>query len=131
MIPFGESECQQVHINVLKTPPDEADRQVANWRSINLMEALLNLGEDASVREGVKDLIKIGMNHCPDVVILALAQAQTQFWFLTFETLFQITLSRYSRQFSKLAFMPNQKLVDLTPQGNARFAHLSLLPAKC
>ena len=52
MIPFGESECQQVHINVLKTPPDEADRQVANWRSINLMEALLNLGEDASVREG-------------------------------------------------------------------------------
>ena len=52
VIPFGESECQQVHINVLKTPPDEADRQVANWRSINLMEALLNLGEDASVREG-------------------------------------------------------------------------------
>ena len=69
---------------MLKTPPDEADRQVANWRSINLMEALLNLGEDASVREGVKDLIKIGMNHCPDVVILALAQAQTQFWFCTF-----------------------------------------------
>merc|ERR1711892_684176 len=88
VIPFGESqECQQVHINVLKTPPDESDRQVANWRSINLMEALLNLGEDASVREGVKELIKIGMTHCPDVIILALAQAQTQWTALRKEML--------------------------------------------
>ena len=87
VIPFGESECQQVHINVLKTPPDEADRQVANWRSINLMEALLNLGEDASVREGVKDLITLGMSHCPDVIVLALAQAQTQWTSLRKEML--------------------------------------------
>ena len=60
IIPFGEFECQQVHINVLKTPPDESDRQVASWRSINLMEALLHLGDDPSLREGVKDLISIG-----------------------------------------------------------------------
>ena len=92
VIPFGEAECQQVHINVLKTPPDESDRQVANWRSINLMEALLNLGEDAAVREGVKDLIKIGVTHCPDVIILSLAQAQTQWTSLRKELLDNLIL---------------------------------------
>ena len=92
IIPFGEFECQQVHINVLKTPPDEADRQVASWRSINLMEALLNLGDDPSLREGVKDLIRIGIVHCPDVIILSLAQAQTQWTSLRKELLDQLIL---------------------------------------
>ena len=79
-----------MHINVLKTPPDESDRQVASWRSLNLMEALLNLGDDPSLREGVKDLIRIGIVHCPDVIILSLAQAQTQWTSLRKELLDQL-----------------------------------------
>ena len=88
VIPFGDMEgSHRVYINVLRTPPDESDRHVATWTSIDLMEALLNLGDDPSLREGVKELILIGVKHCPDVIVLALAQAATQWTSLRKELL--------------------------------------------
>lgn len=94
IIPFGIYECNKAQLSALKTLPDANDPKVKCWQSIDLMQALLNLGDDASVRERVKELIHDGINYCPDVIVLALAQAQVH-WSALRRDLLELLLDKY------------------------------------
>jgi len=94
IIPFGIYECNQTQLSVLKSIPDTNDLKVKCWQSIDLMQALLNLGDDASLRERVKELIHDSIKYCPDVIVLALAQAQVH-WSALRRDLLEFLLDKY------------------------------------
>ncbi|KAK9891930.1 hypothetical protein WA026_017413 [Henosepilachna vigintioctopunctata] len=70
---FADYPCISVAVDVLKTPPEQDSKELANWRSLNLVELLLNLSE-CNLFTLVYELFKFPMHNCPDVLVLALLQ---------------------------------------------------------
>ncbi|KAL3275904.1 hypothetical protein HHI36_020639 [Cryptolaemus montrouzieri] len=70
---FADFPCISVAVDVLKTPPEQDSKDLANWRSLNLVEILLNMSE-CNLYSLVYDLFKFPMHNCPDVLVLALLQ---------------------------------------------------------
>lgn len=70
---FADHPCHHVTIDILKTPPDEENRDIATWKSKDLVECLLRLSE-AGHYQAVSELFKFPMQHCPDMLVLALLQ---------------------------------------------------------
>ncbi|KAJ8915845.1 hypothetical protein NQ315_004658 [Exocentrus adspersus] len=70
---FADYSCVPVAVDVLKTPPEQDGKELANWRSLNLAELLLNLSE-CGLYNHVQELFKIPIHSCPDVLVLALLQ---------------------------------------------------------
>lgn len=52
--------------------------QVATWKSVQLLEILLYLGE-AGHYTAVKELFKFPIQHCPDILVLGLVQVKSYF----------------------------------------------------
>ncbi|GIY40367.1 CCR4-NOT transcription complex subunit 1 [Caerostris extrusa] len=60
-----------VLIDALKAPPEEDNRSISNWKSLDLIETLLYLSETPYFKE---ELFKFPLAHCPDLLILGLIQ---------------------------------------------------------
>lgn len=70
---FADYPCHTVVIDLLKTAPEDDNREIATWKSLNLSETLLRLAE-AGHYDTVKSLFNFPLKHCPDVLLLALLQ---------------------------------------------------------
>lgn len=70
---FADYSCVPVAVDVLKTPPEQDSKELANWRSLNLVELLLNLSE-CGLYTHVQEIFKVPIHNCPDVLVLALLQ---------------------------------------------------------
>ncbi|XP_046333509.2 CCR4-NOT transcription complex subunit 1-like isoform X5 [Haliotis rufescens] len=70
---FADYPGDTVVIDILKSTPNDEDREVATWKSLNLVESLLRLAE-AGHYQAVWDLFKYPSQKCPDMLVLALLQ---------------------------------------------------------
>ncbi|KAF5897986.1 CCR4-NOT transcription complex subunit 1 isoform X1 [Clarias magur] len=70
---FGLYPCHTVVIDILKAPPEDDNKEIATWKSLDLVECLLRLSEVGHY-EQVKQLFSFPIKHCPDMLVLALLQ---------------------------------------------------------
>ncbi|KAI8491153.1 CCR4-NOT transcription complex subunit 1, partial [Branchiostoma belcheri] len=70
---FADYPCHQVVIDILKSPPDDENREIATWKSLDLIETLLRLSELGHYDQ-VKGLFNFPIKHCPDMLVLGLLQ---------------------------------------------------------
>ncbi|CAB3987607.1 CCR4-NOT transcription complex subunit 1 isoform X5 [Paramuricea clavata] len=70
---FADYPCHTVIIDVLKSPPEDNNREILTWQSLSLVETLLRLAECGHY-ETVKALFDFPIKNCPDVLVLALLQ---------------------------------------------------------
>lgn len=73
---FADYPCHTVAIDILKAPPEDDNREIATWKSLDLVESLLRLSEVGHY-EQVKQLFTFPIKHCPDMLVLALLQIST------------------------------------------------------
>ncbi|XP_022920087.1 CCR4-NOT transcription complex subunit 1 isoform X2 [Onthophagus taurus] len=71
---FADYPSSSVAIDMLKTPPEQDSKELANWRSLNLIELLLHLSECNNLYHPVYELYKVPLTTIPDVLVLALIQ---------------------------------------------------------
>ncbi|XP_022241734.1 CCR4-NOT transcription complex subunit 1-like [Limulus polyphemus] len=65
--------CHTVVTDILKAPPEDDNRDISNWKSLDLIETLLHLS-DVSQCGPVQELFKFPVQHCPDILVLGLLQ---------------------------------------------------------
>ncbi|XP_052816540.1 CCR4-NOT transcription complex subunit 1-like isoform X2 [Mya arenaria] len=70
---FADYPCHSVVIDILKTAPDDEKRDIATWKSLDLVELLLRLSEQGHYQQ-VSELFKFPIQNCPDMLVLALLQ---------------------------------------------------------
>ena len=70
---FADFPCHTVVTDNLKTPPEEDNRDIAVWKSLDLIDILLRLS-DAGHYEPVSKIFQWPVNHCPDMFCLGLLQ---------------------------------------------------------
>uniref|UniRef100_A0A673NA98 CCR4-NOT transcription complex subunit 1 n=1 Tax=Sinocyclocheilus rhinocerous TaxID=307959 RepID=A0A673NA98_9TELE len=81
---FVDYPCHTVAIDILKAPPEDDNREIATWKSLDLVESLLRLSEVGHY-EQVKQLFSFPIKHCPDMLVLALLQISTSWHTLRHE----------------------------------------------
>lgn len=70
---FADHIYSSVPVEVLKTPPEPDNKEVAAWKSIHLVEILLYISENGYYNQ-VLEIFKFPMAHCPDIIFMALLQ---------------------------------------------------------
>lgn len=70
---FADHPFHPVAIDILKSPPETDNKEIATWRCIYLVELLLYAAERGYYMQ-VHDLFKMPIQHCPDILLLALLQ---------------------------------------------------------
>lgn len=70
---FVDYQFHPVSVDVLKAPPEADNKEIGTWRSLNLVELLLHMSERGLYPQS-QDLFKFPVQHCPDVLVLALLQ---------------------------------------------------------
>lgn len=70
---FADYPFHSVNVEVLKAPPESDNKDIATWRSLNLIEVLLHISECGFYPQS-QELFKIPIQHCPDVLVLGLLQ---------------------------------------------------------
>ncbi|XP_028814691.1 CCR4-NOT transcription complex subunit 1 isoform X3 [Denticeps clupeoides] len=81
---FADFPCHTVAIDILKAPPEDDNREIATWKSLDLVESLLRLSEVGQYDQ-VKQLFSFPIKHCPDMLVLALLQITTSWHTLRHE----------------------------------------------
>ncbi|XP_039618991.1 CCR4-NOT transcription complex subunit 1 isoform X3 [Polypterus senegalus] len=81
---FADYPCHNVATDILKAPPEDDNREIATWKSLDLIEILLRLSEVGQY-EQVKQLFTFPIKHCPDMLVLALLQISTSWHTLRHE----------------------------------------------
>ncbi|XP_041123618.1 CCR4-NOT transcription complex subunit 1 isoform X6 [Polyodon spathula] len=81
---FADYPCHTVATDILKAPPEDDNREIATWKSLDLIESLLRLSEVGQY-EQVKQLFNFPIKHCPDMLVLALLQISTSWHTLRHE----------------------------------------------
>ncbi|KAJ1081954.1 hypothetical protein NDU88_002126 [Pleurodeles waltl] len=81
---FADYPFHSVSIDILKAPPEDDNREIATWKSLDLIESLLRLAEVGQY-EPVKQLFSFPIKHCPDMLVLALLQINTSWHTLRHE----------------------------------------------
>lgn len=70
---FADHIYSSVPVEVLKTPPEPDNKEIATWKSIHLVEVLLYISENGYYNQ-VLEIFKFPMAHCPDILFMALLQ---------------------------------------------------------
>ncbi|XP_056008647.1 CCR4-NOT transcription complex subunit 1-like isoform X3 [Ostrea edulis] len=70
---FADYPCHTVVIDILKSAPDDDNREIVTWKSLDLVETLLRLS-DSGHYQTVSEMFKIPVQNCPDMLVLALLQ---------------------------------------------------------
>ncbi|XP_060933176.1 CCR4-NOT transcription complex subunit 1 isoform X1 [Limanda limanda] len=81
---FADYPCHNVATDILKAPPEDDNREIATWKSLDLVESLLRLSEVGQY-EQVKQLFSFPIKLCPDMLVLALLQISTSWHTLRHE----------------------------------------------
>ncbi|KAJ9577751.1 hypothetical protein L9F63_005671, partial [Diploptera punctata] len=68
---FADYPFHSVPVDILKAPPENDNKEITTWRSLDLVETLLYLS-DRGLYAQVQEMFKIPIQHCPDVLVLAL-----------------------------------------------------------
>jgi CCR4-NOT transcription complex subunit 1 len=70
---FADYPFHSVAVDILKAPPESDNKEITTWRSLDLVETLLYLS-DRGIYTQVQEMFKLPIQHCPDVLVLALLQ---------------------------------------------------------
>lgn len=70
---FVDYPFHPVSIDILKSPPETDNKEISTWRCLYLVELLLYASERGYYIQ-VHDLFKFPIQHCPDILLLALLQ---------------------------------------------------------
>lgn len=70
---FADHIFTSVSVELLKTPPETDNKEIAAWKSVHLVEVLLYIAEKGYYPQ-VLELFKVPMQHCPDILFMALLQ---------------------------------------------------------
>ncbi|XP_046976723.1 CCR4-NOT transcription complex subunit 1 isoform X2 [Vanessa cardui] len=70
---FADHPFHPVSIDLLKSPPETDNKEISTWRCLYLVELLLYASERGYYMQ-VHELFKFPLQHCPDILILALLQ---------------------------------------------------------
>lgn len=70
---FADFACRRAATECLKAQPEDENRLISSWRSLNLIELLLSLSE-TGVYSNCVELFKFPITHCPDLLLLGLLQ---------------------------------------------------------
>ncbi|XP_069701670.1 CCR4-NOT transcription complex subunit 1 isoform X3 [Periplaneta americana] len=70
---FADYPYHPVAVDILKAPPESDNKEITTWRSLDLVETLLYLS-DRGLYSQVQEMFKLPIQHCPDVLVLALLQ---------------------------------------------------------
>ncbi|XP_063392578.1 CCR4-NOT transcription complex subunit 1 isoform X1 [Cydia fagiglandana] len=70
---FADHPFHPVSIDLLKSPPETDNKEIATWRCLYLVELLL-YAADRDYYVQVHELFKFPLQHCPDILLLALLQ---------------------------------------------------------
>jgi len=73
IICFAEHQFHTSATEILKVTPDFSNKEIATWRSLDLIETLLHLA-DSNFEQQVSELFNYPRQHCPDVLVLGLLQ---------------------------------------------------------
>ncbi|BFZ13285.1 hypothetical protein BsWGS_16323 [Bradybaena similaris] len=73
-----KADSPMVVTDILKSAPNEDDREIATWKCLSLVETLLRLS-DCGHQAQILELFKAPIAKCPDILVLALLQI-TQTW---------------------------------------------------
>lgn len=68
---FADYVFSQPTLDVLKTPPDADNKEIAAWKSLHLVQVLLSIADKGYYNQ-VHELLKFPAQNCPDVLFLAL-----------------------------------------------------------
>uniref|UniRef100_A0A1Y9H2G9 Uncharacterized protein n=1 Tax=Anopheles dirus TaxID=7168 RepID=A0A1Y9H2G9_9DIPT len=71
---FADHIYTSVSLELLKTPPETDNKEVASWMSLHLVDVLLYIADHANLSEKVMKIFKVPGALCPDVLFLALLQ---------------------------------------------------------
>ncbi|KAG1691671.1 CCR4-NOT transcription complex subunit 1 [Nymphon striatum] len=74
---FADYSSRTVALEMLKAPPDDDNREIAVWKSLDLVETLLYLS-DTGQFVPVRKILQYPIQHCPDVFIMNLLQINVQ-----------------------------------------------------
>uniref|UniRef100_T1DC70 CCR4-NOT transcription complex subunit 1 n=1 Tax=Cupiennius salei TaxID=6928 RepID=T1DC70_CUPSA len=69
---FTDFTHRPVLTDALKAPPEDDNRSISNWKSLDLIETLLYLSETSCFKD---EVFKFPLSHCPDLLILGLIQS--------------------------------------------------------
>ncbi|KAG8039882.1 hypothetical protein G9C98_000611 [Cotesia typhae] len=70
---FADYPYHSVTVDILKAAPESDSKEAQTWRSLNVVELLLHMAE-RGLNTPVQDIFKWPIQHCPDVLVLALLQ---------------------------------------------------------
>ncbi|VVC94202.1 unnamed protein product, partial [Leptidea sinapis] len=70
---FADFPLHPVSIDLLKSPPDTDIKEVSTWRCLYLVELLIYAAERGYYLH-VHEIFKFPLQHCPDILLLALLQ---------------------------------------------------------
>ncbi|RZF38916.1 hypothetical protein LSTR_LSTR005163 [Laodelphax striatellus] len=68
---FADNLQQTFVIDALKAPPENDNKEIASWRCLSLVETMLCLSERGLYGQ-VQEIMKVPIQHCPDVLVLGL-----------------------------------------------------------
>lgn len=83
---FADYPYHSVTVDVLKAAPEGDSKEAQSWRSLNVIELLLYIAERGFYAP-VQEVFKWPIQHCPDVLVLALLQINPPFTLLRQELL--------------------------------------------
>lgn len=91
-------------VEVLKTPPENENKEIATWKSLHLVDALLYIADhqpqtSPQCYRQVHEIFSFPMKQCPDVLFMALLQISpplTSLRIELFKTLIPIFLGSHS-----------------------------------
>jgi CCR4-NOT transcription complex subunit 1 len=86
---FGDYIWRAVKVDALKTPPDQENRQIMTWMSLELIETLMLLAESGQY-DPVLPLFNYPIKHCPDILMLAILQVKPRWNTLQLELFNQL-----------------------------------------
>lgn len=71
---FADHIYSSVPVEVLKTPPEPDNKEIAAWKNVHLVENLLYISENGCYTQ-VLDILKFPLQTCPDILFMALLQS--------------------------------------------------------
>lgn len=69
-----------VNLSCLKVMPDENNKEIAVWKSLDLTEVFFRLGEVSTLTNTIYNMLRGFLPTCPDLLLLSIVQAQVR-WF--------------------------------------------------
>lgn len=114
---FAEQQCHTSATEILKVQPDLDNKEVATWRSLDLIETLLYLADNGHSMQ-VAELLAFPRSNCPDVLVLGLLQINPPITLLRQELLgklFKVFLAPHPNSGVILAHAWHSQSIQIKP----------------